>query len=118
IVSFTSISDWVQFQFSGVLSYEHSQASETLLYDVNKKAWSEELCSVFNLPPSLLPPLKPAGTRLGKIRPEVAEELAVNSDAVVVVGGADTQLAIHSLQPDTDDIVVVSGTTTPIIKVV
>lgn len=37
IDSFMSISDWVQFQFSGVVGYEHSQASETLLYDVEKK---------------------------------------------------------------------------------
>ncbi len=118
VVSFTSISDWVQFQFSGVLGYEHSQASETLLYDVNAKVWSEELCGVFDLPASLLPPLKSAGTVLGSILPRVAQELAIAPQAVVVVGGADTQLAIHSLQPDTDDIVVVSGTTTPIIKVV
>ncbi len=118
VVSFTSISDWVQFQFSGVLGYEHSQASETLLYDVNAKAWSEELCGAFALPFSFFPPLKSAGTALGNILPHVAANLAIDPQAVVVVGGADTQLAIHSLQPDTDDIVVVSGTTTPIIKVV
>jgi autoinducer 2 (AI-2) kinase len=36
---------------------------------------------------------------------------------VVVVGGSDTQLAIMSMQPSVDDIVIVSGTTTPIIKI-
>lgn len=118
VVSFTSISDWVQFQFSGVMGYEHSQASETLLYDINAGAWSDELCGVFGLSPSLLPPLLSSGTVLGTVLPDVARELAIAPQAVVVVGGADTQLAIHSLQPDTDDVVVVSGTTTPIIKVV
>src|SRR5690606_15803637 len=100
VASFTSISDWVQFQFSGVMGYEHSQASETLLYDVSAKTWSEELCEVFNLPSSLLPPLKSAGTTLGNILSAVAKELAIAPQAVVVVGGADTQLAVHSLQPD------------------
>lgn len=114
----TSISDWVQFQFSGVLGYERSQASETLLYDVNADRWSEELCRVFGLPTALLPPLKSAGERLGTVLPAVAKELAIADDATVVVGGADTQLAIHSLQPDTDDVVIVSGTTTPVIKLV
>lgn len=118
VVSFTSISDWVQFQFSGVLGYEPSQASETLLYDVKANGWSDELCRVFGLSASLLPPLKLAGTVLGSILSDVAKELAIAPQAVVVVGGADTQLAIHSLRPDTDDVVVVSGTTTPIIKVV
>lgn len=118
VATFTSISDWVQFQFSGVLGYEHSQASETLLYDVNAKEWSAELCSVFGLPASLLPPLKPSGNVLGNIQSDVAKELGITTDAVVVVGGADTQLAVHSTKPDRDDVVIVSGTTTPIIKIV
>ncbi|MGV3764263.1 FGGY-family carbohydrate kinase [Parapedobacter sp.] len=118
VATFTSISDWVQFQFSGVLGYEHSQASETLLYDINAKDWSSELCDVFGLPTSLLPPLKSSGDVLATIRADVAEELDIAAGAVVVVGGADTQLAVHSTKPDRDDVVIVSGTTTPIIKIV
>ncbi len=115
---FTSISDWVEFQFSGKLVYEHSQASETLLYDVSAKDWSTELCSVFGLPEALLPPLRSSGTVLGPVLARVAEQLAISPEALVVVGGADTQLAVHSIRPDTDDVVIVSGTTTPIIKLV
>lgn len=33
----TSISDWVTFELSGILSYEPSQAAETLLFDVRKR---------------------------------------------------------------------------------
>lgn len=118
VASFTSISDWVQFQFSGVLGYEHSQASETLLYDVNAGAWSGELCIVFDLPMSLLPPLKSSGEVLGNIRTDIAQEWGIAADALVVVGGADTQLAVHSTKPHRGDVVIVSGTTTPIIKIV
>lgn len=115
---FASISDWVQFQFSGILGYEHSQASETLLYEVNGRRWSEELCGVFGLPTSLLPPLRLSGEVLGAIRADVALELGIAADAVVVVGGADTQLAVHSTKPGQNDVVIVSGTTTPVIKIV
>ncbi|HEU5145817.1 MAG TPA: FGGY family carbohydrate kinase [Chryseosolibacter sp.] len=113
-----SISDWAQFQLSGVAGYEHSQASETQLYDVEKKSWSNELCSLFNLPERILPALHSSGTILGKVLPEVARDLSISEDAVVVVGGADTQLAIKSTAPAVDDIVIVSGTTTPIAKIV
>lgn len=116
--AFTSISDWVQFQFSGVLAYEHSQASETLLYDVRAKEWSEELCGVFDLPTAMLPPLKSSAEVLGNIRAGVAQELDIDANAIVVVGGADTQLAVYSTKPEQDDVVIVSGTTTPIIKIV
>ncbi|WP_257666169.1 FGGY-family carbohydrate kinase [Parapedobacter tibetensis] len=118
VALFLSISDWVQYKFSGVPGYEHSQASETLLYDVPNKQWSEELCTVFSIPTTLLPPLKAAGTVLNKAIPEVADQFGIDKEAIVVVGGSDTQLAIRSMEPATNDVVIVSGTTTPIIKLV
>lgn len=114
--TFLSISDWIEYMLSGVVHYEHSQASETLLYDVEAKGWSADLCAVFNLSPSVLPKLTDSGTVLGTIVPQQAANLGVASDAQVIVGGGDTQLAIMSTHPETDDVVIVSGTTTPIIK--
>ncbi len=115
--TFLSISDWVEYMLSSVLHYEHSQASETLLYDVEKKEWSKELCAVFGIDFSLLAPLTNSGTILGNITKEQAQNLTIPENARVVVGGADTQLAIISTQPNIDDVVIVSGTTTPVIKV-
>ncbi|MBO9204142.1 MULTISPECIES: FGGY-family carbohydrate kinase [Niastella] len=117
-VSFVSISDWVEYKLSGVIKYEHSQASETLLYDVQYREWSEDLCDVFALDSSLLPPLINSGTMLGLVLPDMAASLTISKEAVVVVGGGDTQLAIKSTQPAVEDIVIVSGTTTPIVKLV
>ncbi len=118
ISCFMSISDWIQYKFSGITCYEHSQASETLLYDVAAKKWSEVLLSLFHLSADILPPLHDSGSVLGKIIPAVAKDLGISSDAVVVVGGGDTQLAIRSMEPSANDMVIVSGTTTPIIKIV
>ncbi|GAB3706407.1 FGGY-family carbohydrate kinase [Spirosoma flavus] len=117
VITFLSISDWVQYQLSGIAGYEHSQASETLLYDVAAKRWSTDLCATFSIDTSLLPPLVASGTVLGKIHESIAAELGITSEALVVVGGADTQLAIRSTQPSVDDVVIVSGTTTPITQI-
>lgn len=113
---FTSISDWIGFQLSGVLGYEHSQASETLLYDVARKCWSDELCGFYGVDGDLLPPLVDSGTVLGTIRPHAAQVPGISPGAKIVVGGGDTQLAILGASPDTGDVVIVSGTTTPVIK--
>ena len=114
--SFLSISNWIEYQFSGVARYEHSQASETLLYDVDRMEWSADLCGAFNLPASLLPPVAASGTVLGDIKADVADALGIPAGAKVIVGGGDTQLAIKSTRPAVDDMVIVSGTTTPIVK--
>lgn len=116
--SILSISDWAQYQLCGVAGYEHSQASETLLYDVEKGSWSEDLCSIFGLQRSILPDLHVSGTVLGKILPRYQALLNLSPETVVVAGGADTQLAVKSTQPAVEDIVIVSGTTTPIVKIV
>ena len=116
--SFLSISDWVEYKLSGVRKYEHSQASETLLYDVEKASWSETLCQYFDLDSSLLPPLVSSGTAIGGVLHHVARELLISTEAVVVAGGGDTQLAIKSTMPSVEDVVIVSGTTTPIVKLV
>lgn len=113
-----SISDWAQFRLTGVLGYEHSQASETQLYDVAERKWSKELCTLFGLSEKILPPLHESGSIQGKLLPEIAKILKISVDAIVVVGGADTQLAIKSTRPAVDDIVIVSGTTTPIVKII
>src|SRR5690606_9406776 len=112
-----SISDWAQYQLCGVKGYEHSQASETCLYDVEKMEWSTELCQYFDISPAILPPLHNSGTILGTVSVDLAQRLNISDDAFVIVGGADTQLAIKSTQPDLGDMVIVSGTTTPLTKV-
>lgn len=117
VSTFLSIGDWAQFMFSGVQGYEHSQASETLLYDVARGEWSQKLCDHYQLGASLLPPLMHSGSILGKVLPEVAAAFGISETADVVVGGSDTQLAIMSIEPSVEDIVIVSGTTTPILKI-
>src|SRR5690554_1586480 len=113
-----SISDWAQYMFSGVMGYEHSQASETLLYDIALMKWSDELGGVFGVRQDLLPELHHSGTILGNIRDDQAKELGLPPDIPVIVGGADTQLAIKSTHPVAGDLVIVSGTTTPIVKII
>lgn len=115
---FLSISDWVEYKFTGVAKYEHSQASETLLYDVNLGEWSDELIEVFGIDRKHLPAIHHSGTVSGTILTTVAKDWNIQAQAPVVTGGGDTQLAIKSTQPSVDDIVIVSGTTTPIVKLV
>lgn len=113
-----SISDWAQYKLTGVAGYEHSQASETQLYDVEQKSWSSELCDAFGIDKERLPPLHNSGTILGNLLSDVAQQLSLPANIPVIVGGADTQLAIKSTMPKTGDVIIVSGTTTPITMVV
>ncbi|HVS94876.1 MAG TPA: FGGY family carbohydrate kinase [Puia sp.] len=116
VSGFLSISDWVQYRLSGVARYEHSQASETLFYDIQNEGWSDELCGMFDIDRAVLRPLQSSATVLGPVVAEYARRWPAAAGASVVVGGADTQLAIESVRPAADDVVIVSGTTTPVVR--
>lgn len=118
IAHMVSISDWAVYRLSGQMGYEHSQASETLLYDVASQRWSEELCAYFGIHPEILPPLVRADEIAGTLLKSTAESIGLHESVLVVTGGADTQLAVQSTMPSTNDIILVSGTTTPVVKIV
>ena len=65
----------------------------------------------------LLPPLLPAGAVIAPILPAYRRELNMTEDAVFIMGGADTQVALKQTALATGDIAVVSGTTSPVVTV-
>ncbi len=114
---FTSISDWIGFLFTGRLGYEVSQADESLLFDVEKGEWSEELCRRFQISGEMLPPLLNSGEVLGPVLRDVGRALGIPEGTPFLVGGADTQLAVECCRPSVGDLVIVAGTTTPVVYV-
>src|SRR5690625_2884156 len=75
------------------------------------------MCEIFSIPKSYLPEIASAGKVLGTVREEIAEQLGLDPEMEFIVGGADTQMAINSTEPALNDLVIVAGTTTPIVKV-
>jgi autoinducer 2 (AI-2) kinase len=116
VQTFLSISDWALWALTGVAVYEHSQASETLIYDVSEGMWSTAMLEKFGISPGILSPLVQSGTAVGKVQADMAAAWGISTDAVGVVGGGDTQLAIKSTKPESGDVILVSGTTTPVVK--
>lgn len=48
-----------------------TNASRTLLYDINTRAWSEEMCALFNVPRTLLPDVKPCDAHFADTDPSL-----------------------------------------------
>lgn len=113
---FLSISDWAAWELSGIPLYEHSQASETLLYDVAAGNWCEELYSLFGIPKKMLPDLSQSGSIAAPIKASLAAEWELTPEMLVITGGGDTQMAIKSTSPSVGDVIIVAGTTTPVAK--
>ena len=115
---YTSISDWMGYVFTGRAVWERAQAMQSALYDAVNGCWSQELCDLIGVDIGKLPELADAGTVLGPIRPEICQALGLTGEPVFVVGTADTQSAISAMQAEVGELVTVSGTTSPTLKII
>lgn len=116
-VAFT-LGDWLAYQMCGKIVSEPSQAAESMLFDVNNTSWAVDLIASLSLPPRIFPPLQPAGSLLGKLTPEAASFLGLQSGIPVAVGCGDTQSALlGSGVTDVNQMGIVAGTTAPLMLV-
>jgi glycerol kinase len=49
----------------GVVATDVTNASRTMLYDIVRRRWDEELCELLHVPPGALPDVKPSSGRFG-----------------------------------------------------
>lgn len=62
-----TIDTWLLWHLTGgaVHATDHTNASRTMLYDINVHRWSDELCTLFGVPTSLLPTIMPSAGEFG-----------------------------------------------------
>jgi xylulokinase len=84
-----NLADYLAWRLCGERATDLGLASRTLLLDLERRAWAAQLLDAFGIPGSLLAPIVPGGTCLGRLRPEVAAQAGLAPDCVVGVGGHD-----------------------------
>lgn len=83
------MAEYAVFRMTGERATDPSLASRTLLYDLMRNAWDEELCELAGIPPGMLPPIYPSGAGPGELTREAAERLGTPAGIPVVVCGHD-----------------------------
>lgn len=83
---------------TGQWAIDPSTVSITGLYNTarNDLTWNQDVLAAAEIPEDKLPPLMPSHAAAGRILPEVATELGLPSDCVVLCGGNDAVLAALS----------------------
>ncbi len=79
-LAFGTVDSWILWRLTGgpdggVHATDTSNASRTLLFDIDAGAWSDELVDLFGVPRSCLPEVRASSGRLGMTAPECAAGL-------------------------------------------
>ena len=65
--AFGTVDSWLVWKLTGGAAHvtDTTNASRTLLFDIGKLEWSEELLDLFSVPKSILPEVRPSSGRFG-----------------------------------------------------
>lgn len=85
--------DYLIYQFTNKFATDYSDAAGTLLLDVKNKKWSKEMIKVAGISIKQLPELFESYEVVSKINKDIANELKLNKDILIVAGGADNAIA-------------------------
>ncbi len=85
--------DYVRLAMTGEKATEPSDAAGTLLFDVRRSCWSEEMITALQLDRAMLPPVRGSASVMGGLTPAAAEALGLGTGTPVVGGGADNAAA-------------------------
>ncbi len=83
------IEDFLNHKLCGAIATDYSMASCMLLFDQERRRWSDELIEASGIDRGLLPEPRPSGTLLGRVNPEAAAATGLPEGTPVVLGGHD-----------------------------
>ena len=69
-----TVDSWLVWNLTGGAAHvtDTSNASRTLLFDIGRLAWDDELCALFDVPSHVLPEVRPSSARYGVTTADVA----------------------------------------------
>jgi xylulokinase len=86
--------DWLRFQLTEQAFAEPSDASGTLLYDLERDDWAFDIMNSLELPQTLLAPLRGSSEIAGTLSSKAASQLGLRAGILVATGGGDTPTAM------------------------
>jgi len=81
--------DFIAYKLTGEMATDYSMASRTMLLDIRKMEWSEELCEDMGIPISILPQLMNSCDVVGEVTAEASSATGLRKGIPVIIGGGD-----------------------------
>ncbi|HHY85303.1 MAG TPA: rhamnulokinase [Verrucomicrobia bacterium] len=86
--------DFLHFCLCGARASEFTIATTSQCVNPKKRAWATDLLQKFGLPERIFPEIVPPGSRLGLLRPSLADRTGLNRIHVVAPAAHDTGSAV------------------------
>jgi xylulokinase len=92
--------DWLRLRLTGLPATDPTDASGTLLFDLQRGAWADGLIGALGLPAGKLPEIREPTETAGRLLPEPAREFGLPHGIPVATGAADAAAALYAAARD------------------
>ncbi|HEX2998469.1 MAG TPA: xylulokinase [Anaerolineales bacterium] len=89
--------DYVRLRFTGDYATDVYDAIGTQLFDVEKSAWSEEICELLEFPTEYLPKVRRAMDVAGKLNGPAAQATGLPAGIPVAIGSGDSVVEAYGV---------------------
>jgi xylulokinase len=89
--------DWLRLRLTGEPATDPTDASGTLLFDLQKNTWASDLVRALQIPEDMLPGIREPAEIAGRLLEDPANELGLRPGIPVAVGAADTAASLYSV---------------------
>jgi xylulokinase len=89
--------DYINFRLTGTLSTDHSNASGSSFYDLEKQIWSDEILEKWHLQKEKLPEIHSSLDVIGTITQRAHQETGLKACIPVVAGGSDATVEMLAI---------------------
>jgi xylulokinase len=89
VYKYLLVEDFLIYKLTGIFATEYSLVSSTLMFNISKENWWEEMLEFIGINSDQLPKLMPSGEVVGNITGKASKETGLSSRTIVSTGALD-----------------------------
>ncbi|HUY01005.1 MAG TPA: FGGY family carbohydrate kinase, partial [Candidatus Deferrimicrobium sp.] len=94
---FLLVHDFIEMKLSGKFITDWSNASRTMLFDIEKHEWSKNICEELEIPIEKMPEPHPSGLVIGELSKTASKETGFLEGTQIISGAGDQQAGAMGL---------------------
>ncbi len=106
--------DFLAYKLTGKMSEDHSLASRTMMYDIGKSDWNEQIIKYVGVKREQLPELTFSDSVIGAVSKQAAEKIGLQQGIPVIAGGGDRSCEALGAGISGESVIESTGTTSNI----
>jgi autoinducer 2 (AI-2) kinase len=112
------LNDWITYRLGNIFVTDPSAGSATGFMDIRTGDWSDAVAEAVDIDIAILPEIRETGTVVGEVTAEGHKACGLAKGLPIVQGGADTHCALLASDAQSREIVVVAGSTAPVMMII